>query len=132
MGLPPSDPLLEESESSLEVVLRNPHHEFAIWKVAVEQSQWSGNKRKMHGECVKLHPLFIEIVRMQPSVMLSETELKEHMLPLDVEEHHPLNIDEDWISSLVHEHMVRSKFTMDEAVLGPLAHDASQFMDLLF
>ncbi len=77
---------MEEGEGSLEVVLRNPHHEFAIWKVAVEQAQWSGNERKMHGECVELEPLLIEIIRTQPSVMLSETELQEHMLPLGVEE----------------------------------------------
>ena len=123
---------MEEGEGSLDVALRNPHHEFALWEVAVQQPQGPGNERQVHGECIELQPLVIKIVRTQPLVMLTETQLKENMLPLDVEEHGTLDIDEDWISLLVHKHMVRSKLTMDKAVLVARAHDTSQLTNLLF
>src|SRR5258708_9551440 len=123
---------MEEGEGSWDFALRNLHHEFALWEVAGQQPQGPGNERQVHGECIELHSLIIKIVRTQPLVMLTETQLKENMLPLNVEEHGTLDIDEDWISLLVHKHMVRSKLTMDKAVLVARAHATSQLMNLLF
>jgi hypothetical protein len=54
------------------------------------------------------------------------------MPPLDVEEHGLLDIDEDGVTLLVHEHVVWSKLPVDEAVVAPRVHDARQLTQLLF
>ena len=50
---------------------------------------------------------------MQPTVMIFEAQFQEHVLPFDIEEHQPLDIDQHRTAGLVDQHVVGSQLTVD-------------------
>ncbi len=90
------------------------NHNRAIWEVTVEEPQRSSHKRKPHSEGVERKPLLIEVATVEALVVAPKTEFQEHMLPLYVEIHKPLNIDQNRLPALINQHVIRPKFSMNK------------------
>nr|BFD86934.1 hypothetical protein StreXyl84_63350 [Streptomyces sp. Xyl84] len=55
--------------------------------------------------------------REQSWVLITETKLQEHVLPLDIEEHQALDVDEDEVAGGIDQDVVGPEFAVDQSVL---------------
>ena len=97
----------------------NLPHERAIREVAVEQSQRSGYQGQALGQHVEREPVLVESVDPDGSrPVIVQPDLHVHVLPLDVEVHEVLNIDDDRIAVRVDQDVVQAQFPVNDGVLG--------------
>jgi hypothetical protein len=99
-------------------VLGDPPHELAAGVVAVEQAQRAGGEREPLGEQVEREPVRVEPGHRQPPVVVVQPDAQEHVLPLDVEVHQVLDVDQDGVAVAVHQHVVQAQLAVDDRVLG--------------
>lgn len=98
-----------------------------MWKVAVEEAQGAGRQRETHGEHEEVEPCWIESGTGQGWVPIAETELQEHVLPLHVEEHQALDVDEDGVPGWIDQDVVGPEFAVDQPVFRARRHPYGQF-----
>lgn len=102
-------------------------HEVPVGEVAVEEAQRPGDEGQVHGQRVERQAPLIEASVLQPAVVLAEAELQEDVLPLDVEEHQPFDVDQNRNAVLVNEQVIWTELTVDEPVLLAWPHQPGQF-----
>ena len=80
----------------------NPHHQLSIREVTLEHMQGARAERQVQAQLVEEASRVVEVVLSEMLISLPKPNFQKRVLPLDVEEHKTVNVDDNRMAVSIH------------------------------